>query len=177
MPSWATLLVAAPAALPLASSNVMNRTSGDLSCPIPCVVISKAPQVKLRKVRIADAVLNIIVLLLELLRRCGVRRGLFEFLLQQMSGAFFVGLHVAPEYMRYFQAPVCFLVSAMHPKLPGEPACISAQHDPYFCLADSVLLLEAVLRSVGEGRSSRVSPAERVGFGTGESRGCGVVVR
>src|SRR6516165_848568 len=98
MPSWPTLLVAVPAALPLASSNVMNRTSGDLSCPIPWVVSSKAVQVKLQRVRMAKAVLNIIVLLqvfnsrVELLRRGGARGGSFAFLLQHLFGAFLVGL-------------------------------------------------------------------------------------
>ena len=58
----------------------------------------------------------------------------------------------------------------MHLKLHGEPVRISAQHGPYFCFDCLVLLLEAVLRSVGKGRWSRVSPAERVGVGTGESQ-------
>src|SRR6516164_6504096 len=80
-----------------------------------------------------------------------------------------------PEYMRSFQSASVIGPHTMHPKVQGEPTGISLQHDPYFCLACSVLLLEAVLRNVRKGRWSRVSPSKRVGVGTGESggwRGC-----
>jgi hypothetical protein len=61
MPSKATLLTAVPPdAFALASSSVMDRTSGDLSCAIPWTVSSKAPHIKLRKVRMVATFLSMI---------------------------------------------------------------------------------------------------------------------
>src|SRR5262249_28314057 len=90
----------------------------------------------------------------------------------RMFGAFLMGLHVPRIHA---VLPKAGLLSGLTPCIPNStrnPIAFPRSIDPYFCLADAVLLLEAVLRSVGIGSWAANINTEGVEVGTGESRGC-----